>query len=204
MEHIHPSSLRDPVRILKEDRDPVGTPHDFNTPRILSLWRHPSEAGCLGPVLRSPIVVEKAEFQVCGACSEDQILAAQISARFRARPLQPAAGEKWVWRPLCLSIQRGLTADSNDDQWNQLYQAIAFKYAGIWPCPGTNAVQPQSRRRWTPREQITGMVICDACHHEHIAFSLHPNEFVQRVVTRQDGTGNSWSCDLADWKIKLA
>ncbi|KDQ56677.1 hypothetical protein JAAARDRAFT_36168 [Jaapia argillacea MUCL 33604] len=230
VEHIHPSSLRDQVRMRSEDRDPGGTACDFNTPRILNLWRHACEAGDLNPVLmyiqhRKKIpdcsgeggtgggrgvrwfttVTPMKEFQVCEACFEDQILATQFSAQFRPSPLQPAAGEKWVCGLSCLFIQKALEAHSKyDDQWNQFFQAVAFKYAGMSPCPGTNAVQPQSRRWWTPRKQITGMVICDACYHDHIAFSSYANEFMQRVVTRQDGTGNSWSCDLADWKIKLA
>ncbi|KAL1629750.1 hypothetical protein SLS56_005273 [Neofusicoccum ribis] len=142
------------------------------------------------------------EFLICEACLEEQALGRTFETQFMPYLEQQGQNQTWSCDMALAYLRRGFSQAVKMADWSVFSRAAARRLA-LPQCEGVKGVKAGSRQWYSPAKPIDGVVICEACYDDFLAFSEFEQEFVERPV-QIVGFNNLWSCDLSAIGVKNA
>ncbi|WOO79904.1 uncharacterized protein LOC62_02G003418 [Vanrija pseudolonga] len=122
----------------------------------------------------------------CEACYQDVVLASPFASNFAPTP---KAGSCAFALP---AIQRAfITLSETVDGWTEFLDSASRRL--LLPRACTGASVPSHGTKWyTTKQAIHGLVLCEGCHADHVAYTRYGAEF----VPYPSAAGQNWSCDF--------
>jgi len=136
---------------------------------------------------------------VCAACHEDVVCATLFKDHFRPHPTIRAEHETWSCALAVPYIRRAI---GKLDTWSGFVESTVARLRKA-PCCRSTVVEVGSRTWYTARPLIAGVLLCDTCYDDIIAFTWLEGQF-DRYIFRSEHSSHRSKCSMASLPLRVS